>query len=367
MSITRELSPNELVETYLHAEQDAEEHLDRLCRTVIYPLALPVVRAKLTRSSSDVDDVVQGVVLRLASDLRRMHEAGGHRLANVVGWVIASAINGCHDHFRETNRPRTQLANAVRYILAHSIVFRVWPQDGRKVCGWRRCIGKPPLSLGRFATLMQQPAVVERARRLDINNARSVRRVLARVFALACGSIDYRPLVPAIVEASGLPGTLMADGAAIPEPVAGTSADEPLIQRRLLHFVWTVTMGLPREQRLALLLHLSGRDGIHAFWEGGAVPKGMVAEALTLDEEALGSLPWSDLQIAGFIDRGLPPEAQQPGVRSTGDRETKRQQQRVINWRRDARRVLDEQLRTYGLGSPPDNFRPPSTSTVQDS
>lgn len=355
MPTTPELAAG--IDAYMKsAAEDADTQLDELCRATIYPLAVRVVRSKLPPGSDDVHDVVQVVVLRLAMELRTMRQAGQPRLDSAVGWVVASAVNACRDHFRAANRPRTQLANAVRYVLRHSSAFKRWTHAGRKVCGWHRCVGTPPLSPGHLATLMQHPAIIEWARRVEVNNASTVRRMLARIFALAHGSIDQGMLVPAIVEASGMPGSLIIDSTTVPEPVATTASDEMAIQRQLLCFFWTAALELPREQRLSLLLHLAGTDGVHAFWERGAVSRTDVATALSLAEKELGGLPWSDLQIAEFIENGTSP-TDKAAVRATGEHDTKRRQQRVINWRRDARRALDARIRTYLRGPARDNLR----------
>jgi hypothetical protein len=209
--------------------------------------------------------------------------------------------------------------------------------------------------------LMRQPRVIERARELRVTDVRTVRRILARIFALAHGSVEYKPLVPAIVEASGLPGSLVVDGTAVPEPAVAATADEQAIQRPLLQFFWAETLQLPREQRLALLLHLEGREGIHALWERGAVSRTQVARALSLTEEQLGGLPWSNLQIADYIESGVAP----PVTRATtvGNRDPKRDQ-RINKWRHDARRALENRIRAYLAGTGLDNRRASSTSYV---
>src|SRR5262245_35350393 len=117
MASARDLST--LIDAYLSAaEPDAAALLDRICGLEIYPLAYPVIRAKLSRTSDDVDDVMQVVVSRLAEDLRRRRLMAEGPPGNAVAWAVTSAINACQDLFRAVNRPRTQLANAVRYVLA---------------------------------------------------------------------------------------------------------------------------------------------------------------------------------------------------------------------------------------------------------
>jgi DNA-directed RNA polymerase specialized sigma24 family protein len=367
MRVMGDVTPDELLDAYLRAtEEEAEARLNVLCGTTIYPVALRVVRCKLGRYPSDVEDVVQGVVLRLSMQLRVVRAAGSCTIENVVAWTAASALNACQDFFRVVQRPRTQLSNAIRYILGHSVVFRTWKDAGRQVCGWRRCVGRDLVAPGALAKLMQNRRIEERLRLLDRTNAASIRRVLSAIVALANGPIDQGQLVTGVVSGSGLAPTLLVDVETVPQSIAGTVADESTLQRRLLAFFWQTALGLPLEQRMALLLHLTGKAGIQAFWDCEVVTREDVSAALGLTPAQLDELPWSDVMIADHIDRqrmAAQGRTWTAAASPLSPERKKRQQQWVINFRRDARRTMDRQLRGYLIGASIENIGGSSTSS----
>lgn len=368
MRAKQAITPDELLDAYLQArESDAEDRLQALCVGAFYPAARRIVRSRLARFASDHDDVVQDVVTRAATEARAIRAGHAARIRDVVAWTTSAALRASLDYLREVYRPRTQLSNAIRYLLGHSTVFRVWKDEtGRAVCGWWRCGETPVLQPGAVATLMEHQKVAERLVSLDSAVSSTVRRVLTSVFALANGRIDRNALVSSVIAASRLSSSLPVELTVVPEPAGAASADELDLERRLLRVIWTAAMTLDEPERLAVLLHLPGKAGLHAFWDRDVVPRPEVASALGLTPLQLDELPWSDLVIADHIDRRRAAAGGRAWVApaSPMSPETRKQrQQMVINLRRDGKRRLEAQLRAYSVGEVVVNIQAGSTSS----
>jgi hypothetical protein len=172
--------------------------------------------------------------------------------------------------------------------------------------------------------------------------------------------------VSSVIDASQLPSSLPAELELVPEPAGGTPADELEIERRLLSVLWTAAMTLTEGERLAVLLHLSGKTGLHAFWDRDVVQKAQVSSALGLAPSQLDELPWSDLAIADHIDRRRAAAEGRAWLTSAAPMSApkrKQQQQTVINLRRDGKRRIEAHLRAYSAGRSLENIHASSASS----
>jgi hypothetical protein len=310
---------DDLLASFLASPDGAqsEEQLGDVLARHAAPLVRRIVSRRLGASSIDVEDVCSQVVMQLLLRLRRERTAPELGIGSLAAYVASAAHHGC-DHFIRAKYPlRWRLRSRLRYVLEHDPRFALWRTgEGGLLCGlaeWRA-----RQTLGAVPTGSHLAGIHK-------DNAR---RLLARVFALAAGPLEFSAVVDAAADAWGVP-LLPRDASHPLEAVADAQlrVDDLLQQRGRLALVWTQIRDLPLRQRQALLLNLK-EDGLTAFITTGAASLRDIAAALELTLDALAAL-WNDLP--------LPDNAVALRLGST--------RQQVINLRMAARKRLANRLR----------------------
>jgi hypothetical protein len=362
------MTPAELLEAYLSSdEKHAPMLLEQLVRDVMVPVVTRIVRAKLPAHADDHEDIIQRTVARLVVKLCQVRENGGPPITDVVAWTMGAAANGCREFLRNEHPRRTQLGNAIRYRVSHSVVFRIWEtHDGVRLCGWRRCESAPVVPKAALVQLLARDDVQERLQRLDPGESATVWRVLAAVCAVAYGRLNVSDLKSALaarikereqVDIVDL-ASPSSDQATIRTPspiaiVATTGSDDMVIQKQMLGVIWNCIRGLKREERLSLLLQLKGPEGLSVFWQRlDGLSEQQVAVEVELAVEQLKELPLTALQVWDHVAGGplstASPCAEVPALVQEA---AKKRQTAVGNWLRDAKAKLNRCLGSqYGSG-----------------
>jgi hypothetical protein len=299
-------------------EARSEQQLGDVLAHHATPLVRRIVSRRLGASSIDVDDVCSQVIMQLLLRLRRERTASEPGIESFAAYVASAAHHGC-DHFIRAKYPlRWRLRSRLRHVLEHDGHFALWRAiDGGLLCGhaeWRS---------------RQTPGAIPAAGQLAGIGQDNARGLLARLFDLAGGPVEFSAVVDVAADAWGIP-LLPRDASHPLETVADVQlrADDLLQQRGRLALVWAQICDLPLRQRQALLLNLK-EDGLTTFITTGAASLRDIAAALELSVDALAAL-WNDLPLP---DNALALRLGSP-------------RQQVINLRMSARKRLANRLRS---------------------
>lgn len=313
-------------ESYLRAGDEASRDatLSDLMETHARPVVRRVVASRLAGRWDDIDDVCSEAGLELLLHLRRVRSRPGERtIEDFPAYVAAVAANACHRYFRRRRPGRTRLKKQIQILAADDRELRIEAApDGRSLCRLSRG-GAPSAPL-------PDPGVLERV----VEPERDLGRLVARVLEEAGGAMDLDAVVNLVARIWRLPDE---PGETVPAETLDrleSRREEPeaaIDERRFTSRLWTEIRLLPREQRLALLLHLRDRRGNSVLFllpVTGVASFPEIAAALGMDVDGFArlwnELPSDDLAIAALI--GCP-------------------RQRVINLRMAARKRLANRMR----------------------
>ncbi|HEX8154996.1 MAG TPA: hypothetical protein VF698_17820, partial [Thermoanaerobaculia bacterium] len=257
-------------------------------------------------------------------------------IANYSGYVAVITYNTFHAYIRQKYPERQRLRNRVRYVLRTSKRHAVWTNDhGETLCGraaWKledrapiTSTWEPPA--GGFATSVAS---------VDDINPTLLLQALDGLFDTAGAPIEIDHLVKVTAAALRLPISAQRhtdlESVELVEPAP--SAEETLLGRSAMTFLWTEIGSLPERQRAALLLNLrdsKGAGAISLLIVLGIATFEEVAAVIGLSPDELASiwneLPLDDLTIADRLG-------------------TTRQQ--VINLRKSARERLGRRMKNSG-------------------
>jgi DNA-directed RNA polymerase specialized sigma24 family protein len=334
---------------FLGAPADsARDRLGELIEQAVAPLARRIVRGHLpgearVENGQDREDVEAGVMLRLSEHLWSLRQGpAASPIADLAGYVAATAHNACHAFLRRRTPERVRLRNKVRYLLTHDPRLGLWQGSAEEwLCGlaaWR----------GRGAAAAATEALHEARGRLAARGASFVDlvRTLLREAGGPCRLDELVGALAGVLGVSDAPLNVtdasveLADAERLADPRPDPA--EELERGDYLRRLWSEIGALPTRQRAALLLNLrdpEGRSMIGLFPLTGLVSQEEIALVLEMPLPELQAL-WDDLpKDDEWIARTL-------GV-------TRRQ---VINFRKCARERLARRMSRDDL--------PPSAEAV---
>ena len=279
-------------------DEEARDCLNQLLAAEIHPLIRETARRNVRNYSGHdwpdaVEEVEAEVLLHLSTRLRDLRHGRAPDIENLRGYVVSAVIHAAFEQLRRRCPGRTRLQNRIRYLLRNDARFGLWKTDaGEWLTGVARWQGR--------ALPVVSPLVRAQTAPLD--------RILREIFELAGGPIRLGELVGLAAETLGVYDhheTLEgADRAA-----DAIGADEILIGRENLAWLWREVLLLPERQRAALLLNLRDRDGHGviellpglgiASFRDLAAAIGMTAERFA---EIWNDLPLEDSSIAVLMD-----------------------------------------------------------------
>jgi RNA polymerase sigma factor (sigma-70 family) len=317
---------NARLNSYLRSEdrESLETTLGDLMESDARPILRRVIASRLSGLWDDVDDVCSEASLELLLHLRRVKD-GRSEIADFPAYVATVAINACNRYFGRRRPGRARLKKQIRVLASEGGELQLrTSSDGR---AWCHLAGKTA-----------EPAAADLdALERRIEPDRDLRRLLGRVLEETGGALDLETVVDLVGRIWRLP----PDPAS---PSSGTALDtlpaveeEPgdaIDRRRFTVRLWQEIRGLPREQRLALLLHLRDHHGnsvLFLFPLTGVATFSEIAAVLGMSEDRLSAL-WNDLPAD---DRAI-------GEILACAR------QRVINLRMSARKRLSNRMRARG-------------------
>jgi hypothetical protein len=287
----------------------------------------------------DIDEAYHEIQLHL---LRRLldfkREPADKSLADLRGYVAATARNACDEYLRRKFPQRRKLKDKIHYCLTSRAGLALWKAGGR---GWLSGLAEwegaaPP------ATDTQPLSVLVETLSGRLRNVASQRleldELLTAVFQVVGRPLDVDQLTAAVAKLLGVEDAQVTSFDAGAYPLSERLADPEVgpdtlfEQRQLLAELWGEVRLLPRAQRVALLCNLRSPQGVNVitlFPATRVATFEQVAEALEIppkEFEALwGRLPLDDLSIADYL---------------------KVTRQQVINLRRSARDRLLRRRKT---------------------
>jgi DNA-directed RNA polymerase specialized sigma24 family protein len=316
---------NTRLDSYLRAEdrESLETTLGDLMESDARPILRRVIVNRLSGLWDDIDDVCSEAGLELLLHLRRVKtRTGGNEIADFPAYVATIAINACNRYFGRRRPGRARLKKQIRILASEGgeLRLRTWG-DGRTLC--------------HLAGKTAEPARADfEALEKRIEPERDLRRLLGRVLEEAGGALDLETLVELVSSIWRLPPDPGSPSSGVALDTLPAVAEEPgdaIDRRRFTVRLWQEIRGLPREQRLALLLHLRDHRGnsvLFLFPLTGVATFSEIAATLGMSEERLSAL-WNDLPAD---DRAI-------GEILACER------QRVINLRMSARKRLANRMR----------------------
>ena len=317
-----------MLQPYLQAEDSnsQEAALGELMETHAQPIVRRIVWSRLAGLWDDIDDVCSEIRLELLLRLRRAKaDPSANPIKDFSAYVATIATNGCNQYFRRRRPGRTRLKKQIRILVSQEGQFSITTSDeGRVWCG---------LASPAFITL-------EPLKRHDLDQIiahvesdHDLGRLLTKILTYAGAPIDLDSLTEVIARIWRIPEDPHLAGSMSVESVAAPITEPELVidRRRFTVRLWEEIQGLPRPQRISLLLHLrdhSGNSVLFLFPLCGVASFEQVASTLDLETETLGELwkrlPLDDHSIAGLLNCA---------------------RQQVINLRMSARKRLANRMR----------------------
>lgn len=292
---------------------EAERLLEQLIGEQAARVVDRIVSSKIRGGT--VEDVRSDVLADLISQLRELKGSGDREtIRDFRAYSAVVAYHGCDKYYRRAFPQRYRLENQLRYLLSKHVRLAIWMSpDGEWICGNK--------SFRRH-----QPSVA--ADRAIRGTSREAIRLVEKILDESSTPIPFADLVERIAkhwrisDRRDLPGVELAN--------QGPSVETKLAQRGSLKRLWSEIAGLPRAQRISLLLNLRDERGEAALTllpMTGVASLAQIANAVEMPVQELArlwnGLPLDDLRIAARL--GL-------------------NRQRVIDLRRSARQRLNKFL-----------------------
>jgi hypothetical protein len=295
--------------------EESERLLERLVQEQAAPIVERVVWSKIR--SAIAEDVRSEVIADLISRLRELKESGDRNtIRDFRAYSAVAAYHGCDKYYRRAFPQRHRLENQLRYLLGKHVRLAIWvAPDGEWICGSKvRVKGLP-----RLESLVK-------AERGDSTwaSSREAGRLVERILEEASAPLPFNDLVERVARHWRISDRHVLRGLDLANQ--GPSVETKLTQRAWLKRVWSEIGGLPRAQRISLLLNLRDEGGEAALTllpMTGVATLAQIAAAVEMSVDELTrvwkGLPLDDLRIAARL--GL-------------------NRQRVIDLRRSARQRL---------------------------
>lgn len=308
--------PEDLLPQFLDSSDpdESERLLERLVQEQAAPIVERVVWSKIRTAIAE--DVRSEVVADLISRLRELKKSGDRELIrDFRAYCAVAAYHGCDKYYRRAFPQRYRLENQLRYLLGKHVRLAIWvAPDGEWICGAKaRNKGLP-----RLESLVKADA--------SWASSRAAIRLVEKILEEASAPLAFNDLVERVAQHWRISDKQELRGAELANQAP--SVETKLTQRAWLKRVWGEIGGLPRAQRISLLLNLRDERGEAALTllpVTGVASLAQIATAVEMSVEELTrvwkGLPLDDLRIAARL--GL-------------------NRQRVIDLRRSARQRLNK-------------------------
>jgi hypothetical protein len=294
--------------------EESEQLLGRLIAEQSAPVVERIVTSKIRGAIAE--DVRSDVMADLISHLRELKSApGAEPIRDFRAYSAVAAYHGCDKYYRRAFPQRFRLENQLRYLLGKHVRLAVWmAPDGEWICGnkaWR-----------------QQQPLVKSAAPAARTSSREAARLVESILDERSAPLPFNDLVETVAQHWRISDQQKPHSADVAHQAP--SVETKLAQRGWLRRLWMEIGGLPRAQRISLLLNLRDERGEAALTLlplTGVATMAQIAKALEMPVEELSrlwnGLPLDDLRIAARL--GL-------------------NRQRVIDLRRTARQKLNKLL-----------------------
>ncbi len=307
--------PNEDILRQFLDSSDREES-ERLMERLVQEQAAPIVeRVVLSKIRAAIaEDVRSEVIADLISRLRELKDSSDREtIRDFRAYSAVAAYHGCDKYYRRAFPQRYRLENQLRYLLGKHVRLAIWvAPDGEWICGNKaRNKGSPRL---------------ESLEKTDSSwaSSREASRLVERILEESSAPLPFNDLVERVAKHWRISDKHVVRGLDLANQAP--SVETKLTQRAWLKRVWSEIGGLPRTQRISLLLNLRDERGEAALTllpVTGVASLAQIAAAVEMSVDELTrvwkGLPLDDLRIAARL--GL-------------------NRQRVIDLRRSARQRL---------------------------
>jgi hypothetical protein len=294
---------------------ESERLLERLIKEESAPVVQRIVLSKIRGAiGEDVQSEVQADLISRLRELKESNDRG--KIRDFRAYSAVAAYHGCAKYYRRAFPQRYRLENQLRYLLSRHLRLAIWMAPGGEwICGnkaWRK----------------QQPLV--KAERGDPvwASSREASRLVETILDECSAPLPFDDLVERVAKHWRITDKRVLRGQELPHHAP--SVETKLAQRGSLKKLWGEIGGLPRAQRISLLLNLRDERGEPALTllpMTGVASLAQIALAVEMSVEELArvwnGLPLDDLRIAERL--GL-------------------NRQRVIDLRRSARQRLNKLL-----------------------
>jgi hypothetical protein len=291
---------------------ESERLLERLVAEQASPIVERIVSSKIRGTIAE--DVRGDVVADLISRLRELKESGDREtIRDFRAYSAVAAYHGCDKYYRRAFPQRYRLENQLRYLLGKHVRLAIWVgADGEWLCGnkaWRN----------------RQPLIKVAGNAVRTGSLEAI-RLVEKILDESSAPLAFDELVERVAKHWRISDKRELRGLDLAHQ--GPSVETKLAQRGWLKKVWGEIDGLPRAQRISLLLNLRDERGEAALTllpVTGVASLAQIAKAVEMSVEELtriwNGLPLDDLRIAARL--GL-------------------NRQRVIELRRSARQRLNK-------------------------
>ncbi|OFW08072.1 MAG: hypothetical protein A3H96_22005 [Acidobacteria bacterium RIFCSPLOWO2_02_FULL_67_36] len=297
----------------------ATEQSQDLLERVLCGTADPIIEKILAHKSRvlppyqrrDLEDMRAEARLRLVSRLRALQKAPHtNPIDKFCSYVAVTTCSVFYDYLRRQHPAWWRLKNQIHYLLSiHRDTFALWEDDQQMWrCGTAAWRGQPmhAAANARLQQVRDDPAAFRQdLLRHQATPPRPTCSLLSAIFEWVRGPIELDRLITTAAALLGVtddPRRFDAHDDGLGEPDTMSDAANEVEQRQNLSAAWAEIRGLPRRQRVALLLSLSE---IHVFPVEGIVSIRQVARELDIPDEELAELwnrlPLEDMEIARYL------------------------------------------------------------------
>ena len=338
---------DQLLLTFLQATD--EEQADHFLASLIAEHAAPIVKEILgsslrfhldnsgAASTQDANDLFNEIVANIVAKLRQIrNDSTRAPIADVRGYIAATAYNACNLYLRHKYPRRARLKNRLRYLLSHDAAFALWTNEtSGLIGGFARWRDKTELTPQRVVEKIRQDPVawIQSAGLRSVGTDRAQLSSLLNALFKSCGSPikldDLVNIVAEICQEKDQPDEPIDTALGLVAPTL--DFDTVLDQQHILSLLWQEVCQLPHRQRIALLLNLRdtrGQDMVSLLPYTRTATITQIAEAINFSVEEFlelwNKLPLDDVTIAELLDAT---------------------RQQVINLRKCARERLERRMK----------------------
>lgn len=339
---------DQLLRAFIDATDEVQA--DRCLGSLIDEHAVPIVKEILgsslrfhldntgATSSQDANDLCNDIVANLLARLRQIRsDRPSGAIGDLRGYIAATAYNACNLYLRQKYPRRSRLKNRLRYLLSHDTAFALWTNESSGLIGgfaeWRHKAEPTPQRL--FEKIKQDPAEwIQTVELPSVGTSRAELTSLLNALFQSCGGpIRLDELVNIVAEICREKDHPDEPIDTVLDLVASSFEIETVLeQQHMLALFWQEVCGLPRRQRLALLLNFRdarGQDLVSLLPFTRTATISQIAEALDFPVEDFlelwNRLPLDDVTIAELLGAS---------------------RQQVINLRKCARERLERRIKS---------------------